>query len=229
MRNWNKINKRIKECLFLSNSIDCLIKLFNETKDGWVAYNLASEYEKMGNNKEALAFYKIASTLLPLPKYKEMAVNKIRELESSAKKEYEIPAKKNEILYVVMCTRKKIWDLNPSAPKYIPAKDAYQGASFKKWLESEESKKYDWLILSAKYGFIEPDHPICNYDVSFDNEESGPISNEILIKQVLYQERLGIRLRDVKKVYVIGNETYFKKVKLAFSCTDAEVIHYMKI
>jgi len=43
----------------------------------------------------------------------------------------------------------------------------YQGSSFKEFLNYavENNIRY-WLILGAKYGFIEPWHPIGNYDVS---------------------------------------------------------------
>ena len=60
----------------------------------------------------------------------------------------------NKILFIISCTKTKIWSINDSAPKNVPAKDAYKGSKFIKWLTKEDSRKYPWIILSAKYGFI---------------------------------------------------------------------------
>ena len=171
---------------------------------------------------EALEYYKKAHQLLPRPEYKDMANQKIATISNTLQKSQK---KEGGILFIISCTKKKIWDENQSADPYVPAKEAYKGNSFQKWLKSEESNN-NWLILSAKYGFIEPEHPIGNYDVTFDREESGPISDETLRRQVLYQERLGRPLRSFSKIYVIGRSIYFKKVKKAFEGTGAEVLRY---
>ncbi|NHV97614.1 MAG: GIY-YIG nuclease family protein [Thaumarchaeota archaeon] len=220
---WKKINEEIRLCKQTQNPVDCLFKLFVETKDGWVAYNLAEIYENQGNLVKALDFYKEACNLLPLHKYKSMAEQKIAKISGLLQKSQK---KEGDILFVVSCTKEKIWGENTSADAYVPAKDAYTGEDFKKWLKREEADKYPWLILSAKYGFIEPDHPIGNYDVTFNDEKSGPISDETLRRQVLYQERLGRPLRSFSKIYVIGSSTYFEKVKNAFKETGAEVLRY---
>ena len=65
----------------------------------------------------------------------------------------------------------------------------------KKWLESKEAKIYPWLIFSSKYGIIEPDHPIRNYDIHFIydpgaiSEKTKPRLNK-LIKIDLLKKKL---------------------------------------
>ena len=61
----------------------------------------------------------------------------------------------------------------------------------KNWLNEYQPKlkDYPWIILSAKYGFMEPEHPIGNYDVNFSKLESGPVSEDSLRNQVRYQNR----------------------------------------
>jgi cytoplasmic iron level regulating protein YaaA (DUF328/UPF0246 family) len=77
----------------------------------------------------------------------------------------------SETLLIVPCTKDKIWDYDFETPDYVPARCAYKGRSFLSflnWLEERkiESKGYFWIILSGKYGFIEPWHPISRYDVN---------------------------------------------------------------
>jgi len=150
---------------------------------------------------------------------------------------YKLPRPKayqgqRDTLIVVSCTREKIWDKNPSAEPYVPAKDAYTGRTVKDWLRKCQPKlsNYPWVILSAKYGFIEPEHPIGNYDVTFSKLRSGPISDASLKNQVHYQPRfLGNQerlLRDFKHVAVKGSSTYLEKAKLAFTDTSAEVRNF---
>jgi len=78
-------------------------------------------------------------------------------------------------LYVVSCTKRKIWDDNPATPKNVRAANAYRGTRFLKWLESPKSP---WIILSAKYGLIDPRHWITNYNVTFGS--GGEISDREL-------------------------------------------------
>ena len=179
---------------------------------------MAEEYENVEDYVNAYRFYEEAYNRLPLPKYKQLSKSRIMRIRDRWEHE--------GILYVVMCTKNKIWDKKSSTAKYIPAREAYTGESFKKWLRKQESKTYPWLILSARYGFIEPDHPIPCYDVSFTLPGTGPISDETLRNQVLYQTRFGIPLKNFREIRVVGNEIYFKKVKGAFSKTCAKVIQF---
>lgn len=130
------------------------------------------------------------------------------------------------VLYVVSCTERKIWDDAPDTEGYIPAQEAYTGTSVQRWLASETLvRATHWLFLSAKYGFIEPNHPIGRYDVTFDDDLSGPVTLECLIAQVEHQRRWGDRvpLNTFKHVRVWGSHTYMDKVTRAFRGAGASV------
>lgn len=78
---WSRINRRIRECFESANPLECLIRLFNSTEDGWVAFNIAGLLQDEGRLDEALKYYKIAYERLPLPKYKAMAKQEIEKIE----------------------------------------------------------------------------------------------------------------------------------------------------
>jgi len=122
-------------------------------------------------------------------------------------------------LFIVSCTKKKIWDILVS-PKFVPAKDAYIGDHFKKWLRSESSKKYPWLVFSSKYGLIEPDHPIRNYDIELGRE--GSISEKTLLGQIIYHD-FGFKVKDFKEVYFVGSLNYYNKLKEIFKCAGIDL------
>lgn len=62
----------------------------------------------------------------------------------------------NKVLVIVTCAKKKIWSKNPSIQS-IAAKDAYISNYFKLCRLYAERFSHRWLILSGKYGIIEPD------------------------------------------------------------------------
>jgi len=137
------------------------------------------------------------------------------------------------MLRIVGCTHKKIWDAErTNTPDYVPAKHVYKGRGFLKAITHIDGP---WVILSAKYGFIEPDHPICRYDIVLGSP--GSISDETLKAQV-YQTRfwrseyrLGkltapniveVRLKSFPHVLILNcNKTYVEKVHMCFS--DAQI------
>jgi hypothetical protein len=87
------------------------------------------------------------------------------------------------VFVVIPCGQAKIWDKQPWRGP-MPARDAYIGAPFKVNLQYAEHFADEWVILSAKYGFIAPDFVICcRYDVSFKKPATNPISLSILKKQ----------------------------------------------
>lgn len=92
-------------------------------------------------------------------------------------------------LFIVSCTQKKIWDFIPAAPDYVPARYVYKGKKFIKflrWVEDNEIERqgFFWVIISGKYGLIEPWHPISRHDVNFIDPDSGPVSDETLERQI---------------------------------------------
>jgi len=102
-------------------------------------------------------------------------------------------------LFIVSCTRRKIWQ-EKNAPAYVSMKNAYIGSHFKQWLDSKESKKYHWLVFSGKYGILEPEHPIRNYDIKFGED------------QILYHDFCGFKIRDFKEIYFVGSKDYYEKL-----------------
>jgi Family of unknown function (DUF6884) len=65
-----------------------------------------------------------------------------------------------------------------------PAREAYVGSPFKvNRGYAEAVAPGRWLILSAKYGLLDPDQLIDDYDVSFNRPASGPIETGALAAQ----------------------------------------------
>lgn len=114
-------------------------------------------------------------------------------------------------LVIIPCGSKKIWDKDPGAGQQ-KAKDAYIGGFFIKNRQYAEKQNCDWLILSAKYGFIEPDFIIPgNYNVTFKKSYPKPISDKELFDQ--YNEK---QLSKYDEVIVLGGIDYISKVKKIF-------------
>jgi len=124
------------------------------------------------------------------------------------------------MLQIVGCTHKKIWDEVPDALFYTEARHVYKGRGF---LKALIVAKQPWVILSAKYGFVEPEHPICRYDIVLGSP--GSVSDATLKAQV-YQTRfwwdegrlVEVRLQDFPHILPLNcNKTYVEKIRMAFS------------
>jgi len=141
-------------------------------------------------------------------------------------------------LFIVSCSRDKVWQQDPTAPDYVPARYAYRGREFLgflRWAEKEELEKkgFSWVILSGKYGFIEPWHPISRYDEKFGGEGYYPISDDSLKNQVK-QKRVWridgnqlkeVRLEEFTKIIAVNcNETYREKIKNCFPHAEIQRI-----
>lgn len=252
---WKSINQEIRRCRRIpdiNERIACLKELFREKQDGMVALALGEELEANGELEEALKYFEEAERLFPLPAYKERArVAALRIRDKILKERRKIEGIEapptpeitkinldehdpQTTLIVVACTKTKIWDLDENAPEFVPARMAYQGDSFRKflrWAEDNglEQKGFKWIILSAKYGYIEPWHPISNYNVTFDDEATGPISDETLYRQVMYQTRWsGISLKSFKRIICFGSKFYVDKVRKSFKDTCSHVISLLE-
>jgi len=225
---WREINRRIKECLDSSDPICCLQNLVEKENDGMVALALGKQYERRSMLAEALRSFEKAESLFPHEEWKEKARQAKERVEQRLTQEPRGEEQWEELLFVVSCTKKKIWNEKPDADEYFKAVQAYLGDDFVDWVKDPLSEKVRWIILSAKYGFIEPNHPISNYDVTFNDPETGPISDQTLINQVKYQCRWKDRrkLNSFKQIVVRGSPTYFQKAKIAFCPSKASVISW---
>jgi len=121
-------------------------------------------------------------------------------------------------LVVVSCGKTKIWDLNPAAGP-TAARNAYVGGPFRVNKEYAERFADRWVILSAKYGFIDPDFVIPeNYDVTFKDHRTNPIGIDRLRQQV---REMGLYKFD--KAIVLGGRIYFEVCKKAFEGFNVKI------
>ena len=123
-------------------------------------------------------------------------------------------------LVIVPCGKRKIWDINPNAGP-TPAKDTYQGPLFKACRAYAEklakTKGCHWIILSAKYGFIDPNFIIPeNYNVTFNDPSTNPITIQELRRQVKEKG-----LDKYTEIIALGGQQYLSRIKQAFP--DKEV------
>jgi hypothetical protein len=122
------------------------------------------------------------------------------------------------MLVVVPCGKRKIWDINPDAGP-TAARDAYQGTPFKVNKEYGEACAARWVILSAKYGFIDPHFVIPeNYNVTFADPSTNPIDLAVLVEQVH-----SMHLAEFDRVVALGSAAYGEKVRVAFAGTGARI------
>jgi len=121
-------------------------------------------------------------------------------------------------LVIVPCGKSKIWDKKPEVSN-VKARDVYTGAPFKVNREYAESFGFDWVILSAKYGFLEPDQIIPEkYNITFNDPSTNPISFEELKRQV---ER---GYSHYKCIVALGGKTYSEIVSHVFIDEKTSVV-----
>jgi hypothetical protein len=124
------------------------------------------------------------------------------------------------LLVVVPCGQGKIWDRHPGAGP-SPAEDAYTGAPFRVNRAYAERFASRWVILSAKYGFIDPGFVIPEpYNVTFKKRHPAPVEASVLREQVS-----GLDLATWPDVVVLGGAEYQNAVRTAFAGTSA-TLHF---
>jgi hypothetical protein len=115
-------------------------------------------------------------------------------------------------LVIVPCGRSKIWDKEPDHGP-ASAEAAYTGVPFR--LNREYAQRFGdrWVVLSAKYGFVEPDFVIPEaYEVTFKRKKSGPIGIDALRQCV---ESLG--LHEYVTIVGLGGADYRQAIDAAFA------------
>ncbi len=121
-------------------------------------------------------------------------------------------------LVVVPSGRRKIWDMKENA-RPTKAKNVYTGPVFKENREYAETFSDKWVILSPKYGFIEPDFIIPeDYNVAFKDPKTNPISLSEL------REQAKDRFSEYPCIVALGGTTYANLVIETFKGTDQKVI-----
>lgn len=115
-------------------------------------------------------------------------------------------------LVIIPCGKKKIWD-DGKIKGPVRAKDAYTGTMFKLGALYAKACDADWIILSAKYGFIRPDEEIEAYDVTFKRKSSNPISYKELSAQIFKE-----KFNNYNEVIGLGGKEYRKAIIDSFAC-----------
>lgn len=128
-----------------------------------------------------------------------------------------VPSKK---LIIVPCTEKKIWD-DPNYPninEFEPARKAYigrYGRACINYAEVQERLGHEFLILSTKYGFLQPDDLIRNYEAS-----------EFVISDYeLGQQITKLDLDEIAEIEVMASRRYYLKVAYLFRDKDIPISH----
>ena len=116
------------------------------------------------------------------------------------------------VLVIVPCGQGKIWDHDPQRGP-APAREAYTGAPFKVNREYAEHFGEQWVILSAKYGFIPPGFLIPGpYNITFKKPSTGPVSLAT-VRQQIQEQHLG----RFSTVVGLGGKEYRAMVAQAFA------------
>lgn len=122
-------------------------------------------------------------------------------------------------LVIIPCGQGKIWDKHPDAGE-VKAQDAYTGVPFKVNREYAECFGDRWVILSAKYGFIDPDYMILGpYNVSFKKRSPEVVTVDILIRQIR-----DMQLNTYIKVVGLGGKEYRSMAGAAFEPYNSELL-----
>lgn len=122
-------------------------------------------------------------------------------------------------LVIVPCGLAKIWDKQPHAGP-TAARHTYTGAPFVVNREYAERFGDDWVILSAKYGFLAPSDLVPGpYNVTFKRKATKPISGEVLRRQVQQQ-----RLDRFDRVIGLGGKDYRGPIEQAFSGARGQLL-----
>jgi len=123
------------------------------------------------------------------------------------------------LLVIISCGSQKIWDkLHNFGP--CPAWDVYTGAPFTVNRRFAEKCADKYMILSAKFGYIEPDFVIPeNYNVTFKDPSTKPVTTEVLIRQI--KEK---KLCRYPTVIGLGGKEYRALIHDSFAVTGKKVL-----
>jgi len=115
----------------------------------------------------------------------------------------------------VPCGLSKIWDKYPDAGPTAAA-DAYIGPPFRVNRSYAKRADGDWVVLSAKYGFLRPTDVVPGpYNTTFKLPSTNPIGVGALREQV---ERMG--LDRYSNVVGLGGKEYRAAIEAAFEGTQ---------
>lgn len=106
-------------------------------------------------------------------------------------------------LCIIPCGAKKIWDVDPGIGPSA-AKDVYLSPFHRACRAYAQTFFADWVILSAKHGFLKPEDIIPeNYDVTF-----GMRHPEIMPDDELKAQGERKNLMDYDEIVMLGGKKY---------------------
>lgn len=118
------------------------------------------------------------------------------------------------LLVIVPCGKAKIWTKHPQAGPTAAA-DAYVGAPYIVNRRYAEQVGGNWVILSAKHGFLRPTDVVPGpYEATFKRRSTYPIGPTALREQV---EQMG--LDRYGEVIGLGGKDYCAAIEAAFEGT----------
>jgi hypothetical protein len=121
-------------------------------------------------------------------------------------------------LIVVPCGARKIWRDQPWRGA-VTARDAYTSDLFRTNRDYAQMFGERWVVLSAKYGFIDPDFEIPGpYECTFNDPGTQTISFDELCRQ-----RSELHLDQYERVVGLGGKEYRTIVAEVFGDTSADV------
>jgi hypothetical protein len=101
----------------------------------------------------------------------------------------------------------------------VKAAQAYTSSYFQKNMAYAKRFGDRWMILSAKYGFLDPDELINDYNVTFKKRKTNPISIAKLQEQVADKQ-----LAKYDEAIVLGGEEYLLAIEGAFEGTQTKIV-----
>ncbi|MFK4289515.1 MULTISPECIES: DUF6884 domain-containing protein [Bacillus] len=121
-------------------------------------------------------------------------------------------------LCIIPCGKKKIWDKYPDYGEE-EAKDVYI-SPFGKACQAYATEFFEnWVILSAKHGFLRPNDIVKeNYDLAFDSN-----SNEIISIEQLKQQMIDKGLLQFEEIVLLAGKKHKKVVTKLY---PEEIITY---
>jgi hypothetical protein len=133
-------------------------------------------------------------------------------------------------LCIIPCGSRKIWDIHAAAGP-TEARQAYVGAFHKACQRYAVTFFTDWVILSAKHGFLLPDDIVpSNYDLAFNHKSTDIISIDSLRQQLVDK-----RLDHIKEIVMLGgkkharvmSQLYDPSFSVTYPLSDCKGIGYM--
>ncbi|HLR62320.1 MAG TPA: hypothetical protein VK097_07750 [Lentibacillus sp.] len=115
-------------------------------------------------------------------------------------------------LSIIPCGRKKIWDNQPELGA-VCAEDAYIGTLHRRSRQYAEMFTNQWVILSAKHGFLFADDIVDGqYDVTFGQKSDEIITFDRLTRQVKDKQ-----LDQFERLVVLTGKKYKPVINGAFA------------